>query len=202
MTYDTATFESLLTPVLGTAYRAALHFTGNAADAEDIVQEAALLALKGFGGFEPETNFKAWFLRIVTNVFLGERRKGRRASATLRLDATSDLYLHDATHTAGLHAEDPDPARTLLSALDRAQILAAIHALPHEYRVVATLYFVSDMAYHDMAAVLRCPIGTVRSRLHRARSLLQRSLWKLAEERGIVGRPNRGNHFVEDAIVA
>ncbi len=116
------TFEALLKPLLPTAYRAALHLTRNQADAEDVVQEAVLLALKGFGGFQLGTNFKA-----------------------------------------------------------------SLEALPEEYRAVATLYFVDDLSYQDIATMLDCPVGTVRSRLHRARKLLQPTLWDLAVDSGIVG---------------
>ncbi len=72
---DAATFESLLTPVLGPAYGMALRLSSNRADAEDVVQEAALLAFRGFHTFEQGSNFKAWFFRILTNAYFGKRRR-------------------------------------------------------------------------------------------------------------------------------
>jgi RNA polymerase sigma-70 factor (ECF subfamily) len=70
--------------------------------------------------------------------------------------------------------------------LDAEQIGAAVDALPQEYRVVATLYFVQDLSYQEIAEVLDVPVGTVRSRLHRGRRMLQKALWVIAEERGIL----------------
>jgi RNA polymerase sigma-70 factor (ECF subfamily) len=66
--------------------------------------------------------------------------------------------------------------------------VAAVHRLPEEYRVVCTLYFMEDMTYEEIARVLECPVGTVRSRLHRGRKMLQKALWQVAEEDGIVGQ--------------
>lgn len=180
------TFEALLTPVLPTAYRAALYMTRNQADAEDVVQEAVLLALKGFGGFQPGTNFKAWFMRILTNVFYGRGRRTRAAGDAISLDDVPPLYLYAKTAAAGLHVQDSNPAVTFVRRMEAEQVAAAIQALPTEYRTVATLYFVDDLSYQEIATALDCPVGTVRSRLHRARGLLQRALWTLAVDNGIV----------------
>jgi RNA polymerase sigma-70 factor (ECF subfamily) len=73
-----------------------------------------------------------------------------------------------------------------MNKLDTEQVSAALEALPTEYRVVATLYFIEDFSYQQIAHVLECPVGTVRSRLHRGRRLLQKALWDIAVERGIV----------------
>lgn len=180
------TFEALLTPVLATAYRAALYMTRNQADAEDVVQEAVLLALRGFGGFQPGTNFKAWFLRILTNVFYARGRRAGAAGGTVSLDDVPPLYLYTKTAAAGWHAQDSNPAATFLRKVETEQVAAALRALPPEYRTVATLYFVDDLSYQEIATTLDCPIGTVRSRLHRARRLLQRALWTLAVDNGLV----------------
>ena len=180
------TFEALLRPVLVTAYRAALYMTRNQADAEDLVQEAVLLALKGFAGFEAGTNFKAWFMRILTNVFYARGRRARSAGETVSFDEVPPLYLYTKTAAAGWHTRDANPAATFLHKLETDQVADAMHALPSEYRSVATLYFVDDHSYQEIATTLDCPVGTVRSRLHRARRLLQRALWTLAVDNGIV----------------
>ncbi len=183
----TADFEQLLMPLLDAAYGTALHLTRNQADAEDLVQEACLLAFRGFRSFEPGTNFRAWFFRILTNAFFSKYRKRKREGQTVELDDTPELYLYSQTAAAGLHGRTDDPAGALLSKMDADQVSAAIDALPEEYRVVATLYFMQDFSYQEIAEVLGLPIGTVRSRLHRGRRLLQPALWNLARERGIVG---------------
>lgn len=180
------TFESLLEGVLPRAYSAALHLTRDPVEAEDVVQEAALLAFRGFDGFEPGSNFKAWFLKILTNAFLMRCRKNKRMAGTVSIEDTPDLYLYGRTAEAGMHKDDPDPARTFLSRLDAEKVSSAILALPLQYRSVATLYFVEDLSYAEIASMLGCPVGTVRSRLHRARALLQRELWGIAVDHGLV----------------
>lgn len=184
---DGGSFEGLLAPVLDAAFGTALRFTRNRADAEDLVQEAALLACRGFGSFEPGSNFRAWFFRILTNCFYSKYRKRKRQGTEIELDDTPELYMYCQTAALGLHAQTEDPAGLLMSKIDSEHVEAAIAALPEEYRVVATLYFVQDFSYQEIAAVVGVPVGTVRSRLHRGRRLLQKALWVIAEERGIVG---------------
>ncbi len=182
-----AEFEQLVAPLLDAAYGTALHFTRNPADAEDLVQEACLLAFRGFPSFEPGTNFRAWFFRILTNCFYSKYRKRKREGPAVPLEDTPELYLYSQTAAAGLHSRTDDPAGALMGKLEAEQVSAAIDALPEEYRVVATLYFMQDFSYQEIAEVLGLPIGTVRSRLHRGRRLLQGALWSIAQERGIVG---------------
>ena len=181
--HSAPTFDALLAPLLPTAYRAALYLTRNQADAEDVVQEAVLLALKGFSGFQPGTNFKAWFMRILTNVFYGRGRRARAAGETVSLDDVPLLYLYTKTAAAGLHSRDSNPAATLISRLETEQVAAAMEALPVEYRAVATLYFVDDLSYQEIATMLDCPVGTVRSRLNRARGRLRELTAPCGEER-------------------
>ncbi len=179
-------FEALLAPVLDSAYGTALRFTRNRTDAEDLVQEAALLACRGFKTFEAGSNFRAWFFRILTNCFYSKYRKRKRQGAEVELDDTPELYMYCQTAAAGLHAQTADPAGLLMSKLATEQIEAAVESLPEEYRVVATLYFMQDFSYQEIADVVGVPVGTIRSRLHRGRRLLQKALWVIAEERGVV----------------
>jgi len=76
--------------------------------------------------------------------------------------------------------------------IDTEQVAEALESLPTEYRVVATLYFMEDFSYQQIAEMVGCPVGTVRSRLHRGRRMLQKALWEVAEERGIVGAQAEG----------
>lgn len=187
-TADVAIFESLLTPQLGAAYGMALRLSGNTADAEDLVQEAALLAFRGFKTFELGTNFKAWFFRILTNAYFGKRRREKRRPTSVDLEDVPERYLFERTAEAGLHERSNDPASHLVSEMDVEQVTAAIDALPEEYRVVSMLYFLEDLSYQDIAEVLDIPVGTVRSRLHRGRRMLQKALWHIAEEAGIISK--------------
>jgi RNA polymerase sigma-70 factor (ECF subfamily) len=181
-----ADFQSLLMDVLPAAYGYALRLSRNRADADDLVQEAALLALRGRSGFEAGTNFKAWYFRILTNCFRGRHRQQQRRPQTVDFDDTPDLYLYARSAESGLPHSGEDPASELISRLGTERVAAAIAALPEEFRVVSTLYFMEDFAYHEIAEVLGVPVGTVRSRLHRGRKMLQKSLWRVAVDAGVV----------------
>jgi RNA polymerase sigma-70 factor, ECF subfamily len=188
-----ASFESLFSAVFHTAYGVALRLSRNQADAEDLVQDAALLAHRAFGSFTPGTNFRAWFLKILTNCYFSKRRREKSRPVTSDLDDTPDLYIYARSGQAGFPTAGPDPAGQLLDTLGTERIVAAINRLPEDYRVVSTLYFMEDLSYEEIARILECPVGTVRSRLHRGRKMLQKALWQIAEEDGIVGRPAGGS---------
>jgi RNA polymerase sigma-70 factor (ECF subfamily) len=180
------TFQSLLEPLLPRAYAAAVHFTGSAAEAEDLVQEAALLALQGFSTFRAGTNFKVWFLRILTDTFSKRCGASQRRPTTLSADGATDLHHYRKTSAAGSHDRSADLARTFTAKLEAEQVAAAIGSLPDAYRVVATLYFVDDLSYQEIAAIVDGSVETVRSRLHRGRKLLQAALWRVAGDQGLV----------------
>jgi RNA polymerase sigma-70 factor (ECF subfamily) len=182
-----ASFEDLFASVITCAFGVAQRYTRNQADAEDLVQEAALLAYRAFDSFESGTNFRAWFLKILTNCYYSTRRREKRRPVTSDLDDTPDLYIYARSGQAGFPTQGPDPAAALLDKLGTERIVKAINLLPEEYRVVSVLYFVEDLSYEEIARVLECPVGTVRSRLHRGRKMLQKSLWQVALEDGIVG---------------
>ena len=178
-------FETLLSGVLEVAYGVAYHLTRSRDDAEDLVQEAALQAYRNFHQFEPGTNFKAWYLRILTHCCFALYRK-RRRQPQISLEDASPLHLNMASLGAGIGAAHGDPATLVVSRLGEERVSQAIGELPEEFRVVCTLYFMNDASYQEIAQILECPVGTVRSRLHRGRRMLQKALWCLAEDEGIV----------------
>ena len=188
MTDRQAEFEALFNPLLSMAFGTAMRLTRNHAEAEDLVQDAALLAFRGFDSFERGTNFKAWFFRILTNAFYSRHRKVKHERNNVSTEDIPPLYLYARTAEAGLQGGGPDPAGSIMDRLDSEQVAAALDSLPTEYRMVATLYFIEDFSYQQIAEVVGCPVGTVRSRLHRGRRMLQKALWQVAEERGIVPR--------------
>lgn len=181
-----AEFERLLTPLIDSAYATAYHLTRNRDNAEDLVQEATLQAFRAFHTFRQGSNFRAWFLKVLTNLFLQNCRKQRRQPEIAELEEATELYLYSQTRQAGLHALSSDPAGLVLHRLDAECVSAAVGQLPEEYRVVCTLYFSEELSYQEIAEIVDCPVGTVRSRLHRGRKILQRTLWKTALEAGIV----------------
>jgi RNA polymerase sigma-70 factor (ECF subfamily) len=181
-----ATFESLFSGVAREAYGVAMRLTRNQADAEDLLQDAALLAHRGFTSFTPGTNFRAWFYKILINAYYSLRRREKSHPVTSDLDDTPDLYIYARAGQAGFPTQGEDPASQLLETLGTERIVGAISRLPEEYRIVSTLYFMEDLSYEEIARVLECPVGTVRSRLHRGRKMLQKALWQVAVEDGIV----------------
>jgi RNA polymerase sigma-70 factor, ECF subfamily len=184
-----ARFESHLTPILTAAYGVALHMTRHGGDAEDLVQEAALHAFRAFDSFQEGTNFKAWFFRILTNLFINAYRRRQREPG---IDTLSDLenapalYLFKRTQEMGMQTWTSDPAALVLEKFEAEQVCRAIAALPEDYRVVSALYFMEEFSYQEIAEMVGCPVGTVRSRLHRGRRMLQKALWHIAEQQGIV----------------
>ncbi len=185
-TSPNATFEDLLAPVLETAYGAAVHWTRNRSDAEDLVQDTCLQAYRAFHTFQPGTKFKAWFFKIMTNLFYYRHRKAKREPQTVDLEDAPDLYLYVQTANLGLHDGNSDPAESILGKLEVEHVQEAIGTLPEEFRIVCALYFIEDFSYEEIARILGKPVGTVRSRLHRGRRILQKTLWQVAEERGII----------------
>jgi len=181
-------FQAMLIEVLPSLYRYAFRLTRNRADAEDLVQDTALRSFRAIAQFEPGTNFKAWIFRILTRGFWASHRHRQRRPATVDFDDTPDLYLYARSAENGLQWQGEDPARALIDRLGAERVAEAIGELPQEYGVVCTLCFMEDFAYHEVAEVLDVPVGTVRSRLHRGRKMLQKALWHLAQEAGIVNQ--------------
>jgi RNA polymerase sigma-70 factor (ECF subfamily) len=181
-----ADFDMLLRNVLAPAFGTALRMTGNRHDAEDLIQEASLAAYRGFATFQRGTNFKAWFFRIMMNCYLTSRRRARPETSMEDLEDSHAAYLFMRTAEAGLHGRFEDPAAATIGQMAQDDVASALEALPEEFRVACTLYFMEDLQYQEIAEILGLPVGTVRSRLHRGRKMLQKRLWKVAEDQGIV----------------
>jgi len=161
-----ATFEELAMPLFDQLYNFAHWLAQDRTEAEDLVQEAYVKALKGFSSFQPGTNFRAWMYRILRNTFLTSRT-GLKPTATVAIDSDDSPEL-----PAGL--ETPE---TILIDNSQHQLLqAAIDALPVHFREVLLLCEVEEMSYQEIAETLSIPIGTVMSRLSRARRTLRASL--------------------------
>ena len=181
-------FQRLLEPVLEVAYGYAVKLTHNRDDAMDLVQEASVQSFKSIKTFEVGTNFKAWFMKILTNKFYKSMAREAKRSNTVALEDAEDLYLFVESDRAGVR----DTAGEVLDKLDAEEVQKAIDELPEEFRVVCLLYFMNDFTYEEIAEAAEIPIGTVRSRLHRGRRALQKSLWQTAAERGIVAGATNG----------
>lgn len=179
-------FEQLLTSFVDPAYRLAFRLTSNRQDAEDLVQEAALRAYRARASFACGSSFRAWFYRILLNTLYTKARRRRPETSMDELEDAHDLYLYSRSAEAGVLGADADPLAGTLTRMTADQVTVALAALPDEFRTVATLYFMDDLSYQEIAESLGVPVGTVRSRLHRGRRMLQKRLWILARELGIV----------------
>lgn len=177
---DPAIFESEMNPHLDALYRNALRLTGNANDAEDLLQDTYLRAYRFFYQYQPGTNAKAWLFRIMNTVFLNDYRKKARQGETVSYDGLEDFYLYNRLVedlSGSDHPEVQNPEKAVLEQLDIEMIQRAIDALPIEFRETVALATLEEMSYQEIADTLSIPVGTVRSRLSRGRKLLQKALW-------------------------
>lgn len=165
---DRAFFEQLAIPLFDQLYNHACWLTGDRSDAEDLVQESYAKALKGFGSFAEGTNLRAWMFRILRNAFLNSRT-GLAAQKTSFFE-DEEIKAEDAV------ADQVTPEMLLLRSESREAIFAALEALPVGHREIILLCDVDEMSYREIAQVLDVPVGTVMSRLSRARAGLRRVL--------------------------
>jgi len=162
---ELARFEQAVLPHLGAAYNLARWITRNDHDAEDVVQESYLRALKFFGGFRGE-NSRPWLLTIVRNTCFTWLRQNRLSDLTTELDEE----IHHMEPAPG------NPESILLAAAQSELVRKAIEELPPEFREVIILREMEDLSYKEIADITEIPLGTVMSRLARARKRLQQSL--------------------------
>ncbi len=164
-------------------YAAAYRLTRNAADAEDLIQETFLRAYRGFHQFEPGTNLKAWLYRILMNTFINMYRKKQREPRTISDEEVEDWYLYSRIVEGGA---EPSAESEVLEKLPDEDVQAALMALPEQFRTAVLLADVEGFSYKEIAEIMDVPIGTVMSRLHRGRKALEKRLWDVVKERGLV----------------
>ena len=163
-------FADIVLPHLDSAYRLARGLTGNAADAEDVVQDACLRALRGLDGFSGG-NARAWLLTITRNSAFTFMARNRPGSVVMSVDANEDAREVDNVADPGA-----TPEASLIARADAATLQRALDALPTPFREIVILREYNDLSYREIAEMTRLPIGTVMSRLARARAMLLRAL--------------------------
>jgi RNA polymerase sigma-70 factor, ECF subfamily len=173
---QTSEFERLALPLLASLYNLAFWLSRNATDAEDLVQETFLKALRGFASFEPDSNFKAWIFRILRNTYLTSRA-GLAVNRTVALeDELSDGGESGPAQYPEAAIDRQTPEMNLLQIADRSALQAAMETLPALLLEVILLCDVEEMKYREIAATLEIPIGTVMSRIARARVALREAI--------------------------
>jgi len=175
-----AEFEREAIPHMPALYTFAVRMTRDEDDASDLVQETYLKAYRFFDKFERGTNCKAWLFRILKNSYINRFRKTSKAPDTVEYDVIEEFYetIRDSSVETSVLEE-----QIFSQALDD-EVSTALNRLPDEFRTVIILCDIENFTYEEIAEFIDCPIGTVRSRLHRARKILAAQLASYARERG------------------
>lgn len=172
-------------------YAAALRYTKNPSDAEDLVQDTYSKAYVSFHQFEPGTNLKAWLYRILSTTFINTYRKDQRRPAISDGELEDWQIFDAASHTSDQGRSAEDVALDGIADLD---VRSALADMPEDFRMAVYLADVEGFSYKEIAEIVGVPAGTVMSRLHRGRKLLRTSLAEYAKERGF----NKGSKGGQD----
>src|SRR6266487_4495455 len=167
---DRVRFEEDALALSDQVYRVARHLVGSREEAEDLMQETYARAFRSWRSFQPGTNLRAWLLRILTNLNIDRGRRQQRAPQSQPLEE-GDYFLYNKLEEAGDTPEERVDQR-----LSQDDAVAALSAVPHDFRDVIVLVDIGDFSYADAAQILDIPIGTVMSRLHRGRRILKKNL--------------------------
>ncbi|MBL8048441.1 MAG: sigma-70 family RNA polymerase sigma factor [Chthonomonas sp.] len=168
-------FERLAEPAYPSIYGMALRLTHDREDAHDLAQEALVRAYEAFDRFDGR-NFKAWMLRILTNLYINKYRRNRRGPGTLSMDEENFM------EPAGSESDIPD--RQVIETLFGSEVEQALAKVPVDFRTAVLLSDVEGFSYEEIAEATQVPIGTVRSRIARGRAILRRELELFAEQEG------------------
>jgi RNA polymerase sigma-70 factor, ECF subfamily len=180
---DLDDFEAQSTAHMEALYGFALRLTRNPADAEDLVQEAFLRAYRFRASYAPGTNMRAWMFKILSNLFINRYRRSNRETSAL------DGAEGDSVAEAALSRDSVrllrDPESHFDAGLFGEHVAKALESLPSDFRAVVILSDIEEFSYKEIAEIMGCPIGTVMSRLHRARRALQKHLIDYARYAGV-----------------
>ncbi|MBI3585859.1 MAG: sigma-70 family RNA polymerase sigma factor [Ignavibacteriales bacterium] len=175
-------FEQEALPHMDVLYNFALRTTGNEDDARDLLQETYLKAYRFWEKYEKGTNIRAWLFRIMKNSYINRYRKETKEPDKVDYDEIENFY-------NSIRAESTDPndlQQKLFGNLLGDEVAKALESLPEDFRTVVILSDIEGLTYEEIAEFVECPIGTVRSRLHRGRKLLQVTLYEYAKSQGMI----------------
>jgi RNA polymerase sigma factor (sigma-70 family) len=173
-------FEREFLPQVDALYTFAYHLTYNEEDANDLVQETYLKAYRFIDRYIENTNAKAWLFKILKNIFINQYRK--KSKQPNRVDYEEIINYHDEEDTS--YSSYQDLREEMFQHMMGDEVTNAINALPVDFRVVILLCDIEGFTYEEISKIIDIPIGTVRSRLHRARNMLKEKLKEYAENLG------------------
>lgn len=177
-------FEREALPHMDALYNFALRLTTDADEADDLLQETYLKAYRFFDKFEQGTNCKAWLFRIMKNSFINMYRRSSKEPDKVDYNDVEEFY-----HSIRAESTDPnDLEQKIFSNILDDDVSSALESLPEEFRTVVILCDIEGFTYEEIADFVECPIGTVRSRLHRGRKMLRAKLLDYAMDRGYEDR--------------
>jgi RNA polymerase sigma-70 factor (ECF subfamily) len=177
-------FQSAAMPFVDPLYNTALRMTRSPEDAEDLVQETYFKAYKYYDKFTEGTNLKAWLFRILKNTFINNYRKRQLEPLQNPFDDIEDAFESHISPEGRSRILNPEDA-ALENVLDE-DVQAALEALPEDYRMVVLLADLEDFSYQEIAEILEIPVGTVMSRLYRARRKLESEMLRYARDHGYI----------------
>ncbi len=175
-------YEREAVPHMDALYNFAMNLTGKSDDAQDLLQETFLKAFRFFDSFQKGTNCKAWLFQIMKNSFINRYRKQTREPTKVSYDDIEEFF--DTIRSDDISLNDLE--RELFDNVLDDEVSDAVASLPENFRAVLILNDLERFTYEEIAEILACPIGTVRSRLHRARRALREKLFEYAKNRGFV----------------
>jgi RNA polymerase sigma-70 factor (ECF subfamily) len=175
-------FEAEALPHMDVLYNFALRTTGNEDDARDLLQETYLKAYRFWDKYEKGTNIRAWLFRIMKNSYINRYRKETKEPDKVDYEDIENFY-----NTIRAESTAPnDLQEQLYGNLLGDEVTKALQSLPDDFRTVVILCDIEGLTYEEIAEFVECPIGTVRSRLHRGRKLLQAKLFEYAKQQGMI----------------
>lgn len=177
-------FEQEALPHMDILYNYALRMTGNPDDANDLVQETFLKAYRFWDKYEKGTNIRAWLFRIMKNSYINRYRKETKEPETVDYDEIQNFYNSIRYESS----DQNDLQEKIFGGLLEDDVARAIEALPEDFRTVVILCDIEGLSYEEIAEFVDCPVGTVRSRLHRGRKMLRAQLFEYAKKHGYVAK--------------
>ena len=177
---DRVRFEEEALALSDQVYRVARHLTRDPDEAADLVQETYARAFRSWRSFTPGTNLRAWLLRILTNINIDRGRRQQRSPDIQPLEE-GDYFLYNRLEET---SDGPTDEERVVERLSQDDVVAALSAVPHDFRDVVVLVDIGDFTYADAAQILDIPLGTVMSRLHRGRRILKQAMAESAVQEG------------------